>query len=761
MTAASVRSYGVRLISIAGILGAAVSLYNYFSAESGISGTPGAMLVVVSSAVLFLFGFAIGADRARRRSWRVVIGAACLFVILGTAFAGYLLNSQALVVLMVVALLGWCLYLVQPRHAASTLAFLLLLPLGMTEGVQAQQRTWQHFNGDLQAQKYSSLTQITPDNVKDLRTAWKVNTGDVSTGSGVGRAPGSHMGNTGAKVPATVWSATPLFVNDTVYLGTPFYRIFALEPDTGKVKWTYDTKAVLKALTQPDLKNRGVAYWQAEKLVPGVACQKRIYIGTMDAKLHAVDADTGKPCTDFGANGIVDINRWNVLNNKWPLSILQPPTVYKDYLFVGWAGKDWAESEAPPGSVFALDARTGEQRWTFHPLAAEIAAKTGTANVWASMAVDTAREILYIPVSSPSPNFYGGNRLTPISLGTSVTALEIATGKVIWSRQLVHHDLWDFDTNSAPTLVDITKDGKTIPALVQTSKQGFLYILNRYTGEPVYPIEERPVPKSSVPGEAAAPTQPFVPLPKPVVDDTWPGVFRLADIAGFGYCSRKLKELTYEGRFTPPSLKGSLIYPATIGGVEWGGGAVDPNKQIFVVNNSSAVQIYKLIPRKEYDAALASGGSETAGLFPMTGSPYGIQLTTFLNPIGMPCWKPPYGSLSAYDLKTGELLWKKPLGQVQKWGFYMPESWGSITIGGPVITASGLIFIGASMDSRVRAIDLKTGQVLWKALVSAPAVALPAVYEYKGKQYVVFAVGGNSILTPRVSDEIVAFSLPN
>ena len=174
---------------------------------------------------------------------------------------------------------------------------------------------------------------------------------------------------------------------------------------------------------------------------------------------------------DFGANGIVDINRWNVLNNKWPLSILQPPTVYKDYLFVGWAGKDWAESEAPPGSVFALDARTGEQRWTFHSLAAETAAKTGTANVWASMAVDTAREILYIPVSSPSPNFYGGNRLTPIPLGTSVTALEIATGKVIWSRQLIHHDLWDFDTNSAPTLVDITKDGKTIPALVQTSSR--------------------------------------------------------------------------------------------------------------------------------------------------------------------------------------------------------------------------------------------------------------------------------------------------
>jgi quinoprotein glucose dehydrogenase len=751
--------YGARLIWIAGSLGAAVSLFNYFSPNSGIGDTAGALLVVASSVLVIIFGLIIGTDRSRRRRSHVIILVACLIVLLGTAFAAYLLESTALLLLMIVALLGWGAYLLPQKHAA-ILLFVLLLPL-IGSSVSSQERTWQHFNGNLQAHKFSSLTQITPDNVKDLRVAWKVHTGDVSTGSGVARAPGTHMGNSGRKTPATVWSATPLFVNDTVYLGTPFYRIFALEPDTGKVKWIYDTKAVLQALTQPDLKNRGVAYWQAEKPVAGAACQKRIYIGTMDAKLHAVDADTGKPCADFGTNGIVDINRWNSVNNKWPLSILQPPTVFQDFLFVGWAGKDWADAEAPPGSLFALDARTGELRWTFNSLPADIAAKTGTANIWASMAVDPVRQILYVPVSSPSPNFYGGNRQTPIPLGTSITALEIATGKVIWSRQLVHHDLWDFDTNSAPTLVDITKDGKTIPALVQTSKQGFLYVLDRYTGEPVYPIEERPVPKSSVPGETASPTQPYVASPKPVVDDRWPGVFELADIASFGYCSRKLKELVYEGRFTPPSLKGSLIYPATIGGVEWGGGAVDPNKQIFVVNNSSAVQIYRLIARKEYETEVASGGSETGGYFAMSGSPYGIQLTTFLNPMGMPCWKPPYGSLSAYDLKTGDLLWKKPLGQVQKWGFYMPESWGSITIGGPVITASGLIFIGASMDSRVRAIDLKTGQVLWKALVSAPAVALPAIYEYRSKQYVVFAAGGNSILTPRVSDEIVAFSLPN
>ncbi len=561
-------------------------------------------------------------------------------------------------------------------------------------------------------------------------------------------------------MPPTVWSATPLFINDTVYLGTPFYRIFALEPDTGKVKWTYDSKAVLEALTQPDLKNRGVAYWQAETPAAGQPCQKRVYIGTMDAKLHSVDADTGQACTDFGTAGVVDINQWNDVNAKWPLSILQPPTVYKDFLFVGWAGKDWADAEAPPGTVFALDARTGALRWTFHALDAVDAAKSGTGNVWASMSVDEERDLLFLPVSSPSPNFFGGNRLNSLALGTSVTALRASTGEIVWSRQLVHHDLWDLDTNSAATLVDITKDGVTIPALVQTSKQGFLYVLNRETGEPIYPIEERPAPPSTVPGEQASPTQPYVALPKSVVDDKWPGVFWLADAASFGYCSKTAASLKDEGRFTPPSLEGSIVYPGTIGGVEWGGGAVDPTNGIFVVNYSSAVQIYKLIPRADYDTA-AAAGSETGGFFPMAGAPYGIQLTTFLNPIGMPCWNPPYGSIAAYDLKTGEQLWDKPFGQVQKYGFYMPESWGSITLGGPALTASGLIFIGASMDSFVRALDVKTGEVLWKALVGAPAVALPAIYEYKGKQYVVFAAGGNSILTPKVSDEIVAFSLPD
>jgi quinoprotein glucose dehydrogenase len=608
----------------------------------------------------------------------------------------------------------------------------------------AQDLDWYTFNGDLKAQKYSIETQITPQNVQDLTIAWEAHTGDVSDGSD-GK-------------PVSDWSATPLFVNNAVYVGTPFYRIFALEPDTGKVKWFYDTKAVLKAVTQPDLKTRGVAYWHSTTPEAGQTCQKIVYMGTMDAKLHAVDADNGKPCAGFAQGGILDLNQWNTTNDKWPLSILQPPTVYKDTLFIGWSGKDWYDEAAPPGRIFAVDARSGKLKWTFDAVPPAADATTGTANVWASMSVDPDTSTLYVPVSSPSPDFYGGDRKENLPLTTSVTALDADTGKVIWSRQLVHHDVWDYDTNSAPVLVNIDKDGKTIPALVQSSKQGFLYVLNRRTGEPIYPIEERPVPKSDVPGEQTSATQPFVEIPEPVVKAEWPGISRLADIASFGYCSRKFHELRYDGKFTPPSLKGSLVYPATVGGTEWGGGAVDPTTQTYVVNSSSVAQIYQLLKRSDYEAATRNG--TPSGYFPQAGAPYGFHIEDFLNPIGMPCWNGPYGTLASYDLKTGKLLWREPFGEVQKWGFYMPLSWGSVTIGAPLVTKSGVIFIGASMDSRVRAIDLKTGKVLWSSLVDAPAVAMPATYSYKGKQYVVFVAGGNAILTPRVSDEVVAYTLP-
>lgn len=610
--------------------------------------------------------------------------------------------------------------------------------------------TWDSFHGQLNAQKYSPLTQITADNVSKLTKVWEFHTGDVSDGKG--------------DTPATVWSATPIFANDTLYIGTPFDRLIALDPGTGKEKWHYDTKSSRKALTQPVLKNRGVSYWQAKNPVKGEACQKMVYMGTVDGKLFALDADSGKPCSGFADNGVLDLNQWNTVNAKYPLSVLQPPTVVGNHLLVGWAGKDWAYAEAPPGTVFSVNAQTGKLEWTFEAIPAEIRKRTGTANVWTHMSADEANGLVYLPVSSPSPNYWGGNRVDAIPLGTSTTALDINTGKVVWSRQWVHHDVWDYDINSAPTLMDITVDGKQIPALVQATKQGFLFVVNRLTGEDVWPIEERPVPQGdgSVQGEVLSPTQPFPTKPAPLLDQSKkPEIWKLADIVGGGQCSRLWDNLTYEGMYTPPTTKGegTLTYPDSAGGVQWGGVAFDPQKQIAIVNTSHIVQYVKLYSREDYDNADKDSGNES-GFAPQEGAPYGMRLLVSSNWLGMPCWQPPFGEIVAIDMHTGDVKWRRPVGASQQYGFFMPESWGSPTIGGPAVTAGGVIFIGASMDAKVRAYSVESGEELWSDQAEAPAVANPSVYEYKGRQYVAFVAGGNTILKDQVGDQVVVYALP-
>ncbi|MBW9413532.1 pyrroloquinoline quinone-dependent dehydrogenase [Enterobacter hormaechei] len=610
--------------------------------------------------------------------------------------------------------------------------------------------TWDSFHGQLNAQKYSPLTQITADNVGKLTKVWEFHTGDVSDGKG--------------DTPATVWSATPIFANDTLYIGTPFDRLIALDPGTGKEKWHYDTKSSRKALTQPVLKNRGVSYWQAKNPVSGEACQKMVYMGTVDGKLFALDADSGKPCSGFANNGVLDLNQWNTVNAKYPLSVLQPPTVVGNHLLVGWAGKDWAYAEAPPGTVFSVNAQTGKLEWTFEAIPAEIRKRTGTANVWTHMSADEANGLVYLPVSSPSPNYWGGNRVDAIPLGTSTTALDINTGKVVWSRQWVHHDVWDYDINSAPTLMDITIDGKQIPALIQATKQGFLFVVNRLTGEDVWPIEERPVPQGdgSVQGEVLSPTQPFPTKPAPLLDQSKkPEIWKLADIVGGGQCSRLWDNLTYEGMYTPPTTKGegTLTYPDSAGGVQWGGVAFDPQKQIAIVNTSHIVQYVKLYSREDYDNEDKDSGNES-GFAPQEGAPYGMRLLVASNWLGMPCWQPPFGEIVALDMHTGDVKWRRPVGASQQYGFFMPESWGSPTIGGPAVTAGGVIFIGASMDAKVRAYSVESGEELWSDQAEAPAVANPSVYEYKGRQYVAFVAGGNTILKDQVGDQVVVYALP-
>lgn len=610
--------------------------------------------------------------------------------------------------------------------------------------------TWDSFHGQLNAQKYSPLDQINADNVDQLQKVWQFHTGDVSDGSG--------------KVPATVWSATPIFANNMLYIGTPFYRVIALDPATGKQKWSFDTHTPLKALTQPALKNRGVAYWAAKNPVAGQPCQKIIYMGTMDARLFALDADTGEKCAGFANDGVLDVNQWNTTHNKWPLSLLQPPTVAGDHLILGWAGKDWAFEKASPGTVWSINARTGKLEWTFEALSPEMLKNSGTANVWTQMSADLKLGLVYLPVSSPSPNFWGGNRKEDAPMATSTTALDIATGKVVWSRQWVHHDVWDYDTNSAPTLMDITVDGKQIPALVQATKMGFLFVVNRKTGKDVWPIEERPVPggDGSVKGERLSPTQPFPTLPKPLLDQSKkPEVWPVADAVGAGQCSRLWSKLEYRGMYTPPTTKGegTMAFPDSAGAVQWGGVAFDPVSQTAIVNTSRLVQYVKLYDREDYKKADKGSGNES-GFSPQTGAPYGMRLEVARNWLGMPCWKPPYGELVAINMHTGKVKWRRPVGASQQYGFFMPEKWGSPTIGGPAVTAGGVIFIGASMDAKVRAYSLATGKELWSDQAQAPAVANPAVYEYKGREYVAFVAGGNTILKDQVGDQIVVYALP-
>lgn len=612
------------------------------------------------------------------------------------------------------------------------------------------QPTWDSFHGQLNAQKYSPLKQITAENVHDLKKVWQVHTGDLSNGSG--------------KVPATVWSATPIFANNTIYIGTPFYRVIALDPGTGKQKWSFDTHTPKKALTQPVLKNRGVAYWAADNPVAGMPCQKIVYMGTMDARLFALDADTGKKCVGFANDGMLDVNQWNTTHAKWPLSLLQPPTVVGDHLILGWAGKDWAFEKASPGTVWSINARTGQLEWTFEALSPEMLKDSGTANVWTQMSADRKLGLVYLPVSSPSPNFWGGNRKEAAPLATSTTALDIDTGKVVWSRQWVHHDVWDYDINSAPTLVDITVDGTQIPALIQATKMGFLFVVNRKTGQDVWPIVERPVPggDGSVKGEKLSPTQPFPTRPAPLLDQSKkPDVWPLANAVGAGQCSRLWRKLEYRGMYTPPTTKGegTMAFPDSAGAVQWGGVAFDPVSQTAVVNTSRIVQYVKLYDRQDYKNADKSSGNES-GFSPQTGAPYGMRLKVARNWLGMPCWKPPYGELVALDMHTGDVKWRRPVGASQQYGFFMPERWGSPTIGGPAVTAGGVIFIGASMDAKLRAYSLATGKELWSDQAQAPAVANPAVYEYKGREYVAFVAGGNTILKKQVGDQIVVYALP-
>jgi len=623
----------------------------------------------------------------------------------------------------------------------------------------AEDDSWPYYGHDAGGIRYSSLTQINRDNVSTLKVAWTFHTGDISEGSGRRKRSG--------------FETTPILVDGTLYLTTAFNRIVALDPQTGTQRWAYDPKIDLDGDYGDGLVNRGVATWVDSTRPADQPCRRRIFESTQDARLVAVDAATGTPCADFGKAGQVSLRDALHYDPGW-YHMTSPPTIIDDLVVVGSAIDDNHRVDMARGVVRAYDARTGTLRWSWDPLPANAAAaaaegknkswRSGAGNAWSIMAVDQQRDLLFVPTGSASPDYYGGLRPGDDRWANSVVALRGKTGQFAWGFQLVHHDLWDFDSASPPLLTTLHLNGKDVPVVIQGNKSGLLYVLNRDTGKPVFPVEERAVPQSDVPGEVTWPTQPFPVKPPPLAPQT------LSADQAWGptpedreSCRNYIQHVRNEGIFTPPSLQGTLMVPGNIGGMTWSGYAFDPKRNILVANINNLVAVARLIPREKYNDR--GSHTEDGDYGDQTGAPYGLYRRFLQSTSDLPCSAPPWGMLTAVDMTEGKIRWQVPLGSMQNFGGWHSQQIppGSISLGGPIVTAGGLAFISGTTDCILRGFDIETGKELWKASLPACGNATPMTYRLSstGKQYLVIAAGGHPKITEeKLGDSLVAFTLP-
>lgn len=617
---------------------------------------------------------------------------------------------------------------------------------------------WPVYGRDPGGARFSPLTQITRANVAQLQIAWTYHTGMPDMSSMSHRPPALEV--------------TPIVVDGTMYVITPTGIVAALDPATGTERWRYDA-GVNPHRGYGDFASRGVAFWRDPHppAAAGSACARRIFAATIDARLIALDAVTGKPCAGFGSAAVVNLRaglRVPPLEFEF-YQVTSPPAVVGDLVIVGSAVADNTTYAPASGEVRAFDARTGALKWTFDPVPQDSADRayrtwqggsaryTGAANVWSIMVADTARDLVFLPTSSPAPDYFGGLRLGENRYANSIVALRASTGRVVWHFQTVHHDLWDYDNAAPPALLTIIRNGVKIPAVIQTGKSAMLYVLDRTTGKPIFPVEERAVPASTVPGEVASPTQPFTTVTPPLsplqylATDAW-GPTPDAQAA----CRAILGALRNDGPFTPPSLQGTLVVPGNIGGAHWGGLAIDERRAIAVVPVNRIPAMVQLFlsegfngdSMRRFDAARGITDFEYTR---MRGTPYIMRRRLILGPTGLPCTPPPFGTLVAVNLNTGGIAWNVPLGTMG--GFA-----GSPHLGGPIATAGGVVFIGATLDRAIRAFDIDTGRELWKADLPAGARATPMTYEAGGRQFVVIAAGGGGPFG--TGDAIIAFALP-
>lgn len=633
---------------------------------------------------------------------------------------------------------------------------LCLLLLVLSLGAAADSKGYQR---DI---KYSPLTQINTQNVARLQKAWEFHTGE---------APPKQV-----KDALIAFEDQPSLIEGNLVICSTTRRLIALDPQTGKQRWVFDPKSQKVGMQ----KCRGITHWQDTRASSGAACASRIFLGTTDYSLIAIDARTGRRCEGFGEQGVVKMQADKPEIFRGELVASSNPAVVGDVVVVGSAVADNQRVAAPSGRVQAFDARTGALRWRFDPIPREASdpasstwapgsvARHGAGNVWSSMAVDQALDLVYLPTTSASGDFYGGDRLGDNRYTSSIVALQGSTGKVIWHFQFVHHNIYDYDTPSEPLLIDLPQpDGRVVPALVQNNKTGLIFMFNRATGEPLQPIEERAVPQSDVPGERAAATQPF-PVGMPTLA---PQGFSPNDVWGFTaidkwLCKRKVQQLRYGAPFTPPSRRGTVFSPSVGGGPNWGGGAYDPASHVMVVPSNRVPTVVTLIPRAEIklDAsqAIESSGAMTFGI---EGAPYVTRVEALLSPLGAPCSEPPWAALTAVDLVKRKIVWEVPLGSIETMMPVTPPkslfnaNLGTPGAGGPLLTAGGLVFIGYTLDNQLRAFDLKTGRVLWQSELPAAGTAVPVTYEAGGEQYVVIAAGGHTMYRSKTSDAVVAYKL--
>ena len=636
----------------------------------------------------------------------------------------------------------------------------LLLALGASA---QDDGAWTHWGRDPGGMRYAQLEQITPQNVDRLEMLWTWRHGDVSDGSPPFRTTSSFQ-------------LTPLFVDGTLYGCTPFNRVFALDPLTGEERWIFDPQIDRHAGWANQLVCRGVASWIDPQADTHAPCSHRILTNTVDARLFALDAATGTPCADFGEDGSVDLNP-GVGEQRWKgeYQLTSAPTLARDLVVVGSAIGDNVRIEAPSGVIRAFDVRTGKMVWAWDlapPDAPggkrdpESGWMLSTPNVWAPMSYDAQRDLLFVPTGNPTPDYASAHRQGLDYYGSSTVALHARTGEVAWAFQTVHHDVWDLDVAAQPVLFPLRRGDQMIPAVVQPTKASHMFILDRRSGVPLFPVEERPVPQGGENDFVLSPTQPVPVKPPPLMrlsiapEDAWGLTFW-----DRGQCRERIESLRFDGAFTPPTAQGSIMIPGNGGGSNWGGVAIDPERQLLLANVLDLPWVVTLFPRAEFEQAKAERPGVEHG--PQLGTAWGMRrefLTSRLFGFlgigveGLPCNAPPWGTLNAVDLATGDVRWSTPIGDLPLVG-----TLGLPNTGGPLVTKSGLVFLAATFDSTFRAFDIETGEVLWEASLPAGGQAVPMTFAAGGRQVVVIAAGGfgRFPIPGNLGDSLVAYALPD